>query len=51
MIYQSRLKKLTKERNKTLNFQLQKNATLVKVMAQNPDILQIDVLTVVEMEK
>jgi hypothetical protein len=45
------LKRLTKEKNKILNFQLQKNVILAKEMALNLVILQIDVHIVVEMEK
>jgi hypothetical protein len=51
MIYQSHLKKLTKVKNKILNFQLQKNVILAKEMVQNQVTLLIDVLIVVEMEK
>ena len=51
MIYQLHLRKLTRVKNKILNFQLQKNVIHAREMAQNLDILQIDVLTVEEMEK
>jgi len=39
------------EKSKILNFQQLKNATLVKEMAQNLVILQIDALIVVETER
>jgi hypothetical protein len=51
MIYQLHLKKPTKEKNRILNFQRQKNVILVREMAQNLVILQIDVLIVGVMEK
>ena len=51
MIFQFHLKKLIRVKNRILNFQRLKNATLVKEMAQNQVILLTDVLIVVEMEK
>ena len=45
------MKKLTQVKNKIFNFLHLINVQLVKGAAQNQDIQQIDVLTVVEMEK
>ena len=49
MIYQFLLKKLTTEKNKTLNFLHQNNVGLAKVMDQNQVILQTDAHIVVGM--
>ena len=51
MIYQSHLKKPMEEKNKILNFQQQKNVTLVKEEVQNQDIRQTGVHIVVETVK
>ena len=51
MICQLHLKKLSVAKNKIYNFQLLKNVIHAKEMDQNQVLIQIDVLTVVEMEK
>ena len=49
MTYQLVWKKLTMEKNKILNFQLQRNAILVAVVDQNPVMMQ-DLVQCVEEE-
>ena len=51
MIYQFRSRKLTQVKNKTYNFQQQKNVILAKEMDLNQVIIPIDVLIVEGMEK
>ena len=51
MIYLSLWKKLTMEKNKTLNFQHQNSVVLVKVMDLNQVIRPIDAHTVEVMEE